>query len=160
MRITTGVFLGLVALTAGAAEHYGAPLTLKNPLTLEAAVLALGDRPAADVLVESTVKQVCEQRGCWIALQSASSKLHVTFKDPSSSFQRLRFKIYRDVPGIHRFMNIVRGIKERLMPMYEYDRERLMAMLSEHGCEVSSIKETDHGYLGGMIFFRKAADSK
>ena len=81
MRIPTGVLLGLVALTAGAAEHYGAPLTLKNPLTLEAAVLALGDRPAADVLVESTVKQVCEQRGCWIALQSTSSKLHVTFKD-------------------------------------------------------------------------------
>src|SRR4029453_17320702 len=32
MRIPTGVLLGLVALTAGAAEHYGAPLTLKNPL--------------------------------------------------------------------------------------------------------------------------------
>lgn len=82
--------------------------------------------------------------------------LHVTFKDPSSSFQRLRFKIYRDVPGIHRLMNVVRGIKERLMPMYEYDRDRVLAMLTEHGCEVSSIKDTDHGFLGGMIFFRKS----
>jgi uncharacterized protein DUF4920 len=81
MRIPTGVLLGLVALTASAAEHYGAPLTLKNPLTLEAAVQSLGERPAADVLVQSTVAKVCEQRGCWIALQSASSKMHVTFKD-------------------------------------------------------------------------------
>jgi hypothetical protein len=81
MRIPTGVLLGLAALAAGAAEHYGAPLTMKNPLTLEAAVQSLGERAAADVLVESTVAKVCEQRGCWIALQSASSKLHVTFKD-------------------------------------------------------------------------------
>jgi hypothetical protein len=33
------------------------------------------------VLVESTVAKVCEQRGCWLALKSASSQLHVTFKD-------------------------------------------------------------------------------
>ena len=81
MRIPTGLLLGLVALTASAAEHYGAPLTMKNPLTLEAAVQSLGDQAAAHVLVESTVKQVCAQRGCWIALESAASKLHVTFKD-------------------------------------------------------------------------------
>ena len=33
------------------------------------------------MLVESTVAKVCEQRGCWIALKSTSSQLHVTFKD-------------------------------------------------------------------------------
>lgn len=81
MRIATGVLLGLAALTAGAAEHYGAPLTMKTPLTLEAAVQSLGERPAADVLVESTVVKTCAQRGCWIELKSASSQLHVTFKN-------------------------------------------------------------------------------
>jgi Domain of unknown function (DUF4920) len=81
MRIPTGLLLGLVAMTAVAAERYGAPLTMKTPLTLEAAVQSLGERPAADVLVESTVAKVCEQRGCWIALKSSSSQLHVTFKD-------------------------------------------------------------------------------
>ena len=73
--------LGLAAVAACAGEHYGAPLTMKDPLTLEAAVKSLGDRPTADVLVQSTVAKVCEQRGCWIALKSASSQLHVTFKD-------------------------------------------------------------------------------
>jgi 2-polyprenyl-3-methyl-5-hydroxy-6-metoxy-1,4-benzoquinol methylase len=81
--------------------------------------------------------------------------LHMTFKDPSSAFQQYRFKIYRDVPGVHRLMNLVRGIKERLMPMYEYDRERVLTLLADHECEVSAIKETDHGFLGGMIFFKK-----
>jgi uncharacterized protein DUF4920 len=81
MRIPIGLVLGLLAATASAAEHYGAPLILKNPLTLEAAVQQLRDRPAADVLVESTVAKVCEERGCWLALKSASSQLRVTFKD-------------------------------------------------------------------------------
>ncbi|HKS56721.1 MAG TPA: DUF4920 domain-containing protein [Steroidobacteraceae bacterium] len=81
MRILIGLMLGLLTAIASATDHYGAPLTLKNPLTLEAAVRQLGDQPAADVLVESTVAKVCEQRGCWIGLQSASSQLHVTFKD-------------------------------------------------------------------------------
>ena len=81
MRILIGLVLGLLAATASAAEHYGAALTMKNPLTLEAAVQQLGDRATANVLVESTVAKVCEQRGCWLALKSASSQLHVTFKD-------------------------------------------------------------------------------
>ena len=81
MRLPTALVLGLAAVSAGAAEHYGAPLTLKNPLTVAAAVQALGDHATADVLVESTVAKVCEEQGCWIALQDASSKLHVTFKD-------------------------------------------------------------------------------
>jgi len=81
MRILIGLTLGLLTAIAGAAEHYGAPLTLKNPLTLEAAVQQVGDGAAANVLVESTVARVCEERGCWLALKSASSQLHVTFKD-------------------------------------------------------------------------------
>ena len=80
MRILIGLTLGLLTTIAMAAEHYGAPLTLQNPLTLEAAVQKVGDGAAKNVLVESTVAKVCEQRGCWLAL-SASSQLHVTFKD-------------------------------------------------------------------------------
>ena len=81
MRNLMGLLLGLAAVVASAAEQYGAPLTLKTPVTLEAAVQSLYERGTADVLVESTVAKVCEQRGCWIALKSATSQLHVTFKD-------------------------------------------------------------------------------
>ena len=58
MRILIGLMLGLLTVLASAADHYGAPLTLKNPLTLEAAVRQLGDQPATSVLVESTVAKV------------------------------------------------------------------------------------------------------
>jgi hypothetical protein len=81
MRILIGLGLGLLAAIASAAGQYGAPLTMQQPVTLDAAVQQLGDRAAADVLVESTVAKVCEQRGCWLALKSATSQLHVTFKD-------------------------------------------------------------------------------
>jgi hypothetical protein len=81
MKIPMGLLLALVATAAGAAEHYGAPLTMKSPLTLEAAVQSLGNRAAADVLVQSTVVKVCARQGCWIELESASSQLHVTFKN-------------------------------------------------------------------------------
>ena len=78
MRIALGVLLGLVVASAQA-EHYGAALTMKSPLSLEAAVKQLDDKSAADVLVESQVDKVCEQKGCWLALKSGSSLLHVTF---------------------------------------------------------------------------------
>jgi len=81
MRLLIGLTLSLLATIASAAERYGAALTLKNPLTLEAAVRQIEDGAPANVLVESTVAKVCEQRGCWLALKSASSQLHVTFKD-------------------------------------------------------------------------------
>ena len=80
MRIALAVLLGLVVASAQA-EHYGAALTMKSPLSLEAAVKQLDDKSAADVLVESKVDKVCEQKGCWLALKSGSSRLHVTFKD-------------------------------------------------------------------------------
>jgi len=83
MKLPTAlaVVLGLAAVAASAAEHYGAPLTLKNPLSLKAAVQSLGDGATADVLVESNVAKVCEERGCWIVLQDPSSHVHVTFKN-------------------------------------------------------------------------------
>lgn len=58
MRNLTGLLLGLAAVVAVAGEQYGAPLNLKTPVTLEAAVQSLGDRRTADVLVESTVAKV------------------------------------------------------------------------------------------------------
>jgi hypothetical protein len=80
MRLALGLMMGVVAVSAHA-EHYGAALTMKDPVTLEAAVNQLDGKPAATVLVESKVGKVCEQRGCWLTLQSGSGQLHVTFKD-------------------------------------------------------------------------------
>lgn len=63
------------------AEHYGAPIQAKNPLTLQAALKQLDKAPAADVLIESTVEKVCVVKGCWMALTNAKDEVRVTFKD-------------------------------------------------------------------------------
>jgi hypothetical protein len=82
MRIAIGVLL-LVAGALAQAENYGAPITMKDPITLEAAVAQLDAASTADVLIESKVDKVCKMEGCWLGLKSASSELHVTFKDHS-----------------------------------------------------------------------------
>ena len=81
--------------------------------------------------------------------------LHLTFKDSAPTFRRLRSRIYRDVPGVHRVLNLIRGKSEGVMPMYEYDRERILKILDKNGCRETFLRETDHGFLGAMIFFRK-----
>jgi hypothetical protein len=42
MQILMGLLLGLTAVVASAGQQYGAQLTLKTPVTLEAAVQSLG----------------------------------------------------------------------------------------------------------------------
>src|ERR1700754_2716984 len=80
MRIALGLLLALTATFANA-EQYGAPITMKNPVTLEAAVNQLQNKSSATVLVEAEVGSICQAKGCWIGLKSTASELHVTFKD-------------------------------------------------------------------------------
>jgi hypothetical protein len=63
------------------AEHYGAQIKSKNPLTLQAALRQLDSMPSADVLIESKVDKVCVVKGCWMALTNAKDDVRVTFKD-------------------------------------------------------------------------------
>lgn len=81
--------------------------------------------------------------------------LHATFFDPLPLSARLRFRIYRDVPFVHRILNTVRGKKDALIPLYEYDLNRVFQMLHANGCGECFVRFSDHGSLGAMIFFRK-----
>ena len=80
MRIALGVLIGLATLCAHA-EHYGAEIGTRTPVKLEASIGQLAGKPAADVVIESTVDKVCEQRGCWLGLTSTAGDIQVTFKD-------------------------------------------------------------------------------
>jgi hypothetical protein len=63
------------------AEHYGAQIKAKNPLSLQAAIKQLDSMPSAAVLIESKVDKVCVAKGCWMALTNAKDDVRVTFKD-------------------------------------------------------------------------------
>jgi hypothetical protein len=67
--------------TIASAEHYGAQIASKNPLTLQAALKKLDTAPTADVLIESKVDKVCVVKGCWMALTNDKDDVRVTFKD-------------------------------------------------------------------------------
>lgn len=83
--------------------------------------------------------------------------IHITHTNLSSPLRRLRFTIYRDVPFVHRFLNALRGRSKPLMPMYEYDRDRVRGILDANACTARFEVPTDHGFLGEMIFFRKSS---
>jgi SAM-dependent methyltransferase len=70
--------------------------------------------------------------------------------------ERLRFKLYRDVPGVYALRNLVLGKKkEPLMPMYSYELNKLMLMLQKSGCHKCQVRFSDHGVEGALILFRK-----
>jgi len=80
MKIAFALLLALTAAFAHA-ENYGAPLTMKNPVSLPAAIKLLDNKATADVLVESKVDKVCVAKGCWLGLVSSQDNIRVTFKD-------------------------------------------------------------------------------
>ena len=82
MKLVFGTLLCCWAAIA-TAEHYGAEIKAKTPLTLQAAIKQLDTKPSADVLIESKVDKVCVAKGCWMALTNKDRKdeVRVTFKD-------------------------------------------------------------------------------
>lgn len=82
--------------------------------------------------------------------------IHVTFRSSSSGTRAFRARVYRDFPFVHRMVGFIRGTKEQFMPMYEYDLNSVFQIFDENGCGDRFTKETDHGFKGAMIFFRKS----
>ena len=82
--------------------------------------------------------------------------IHVTFCDMSPRLRAFRARIYRDFPFAHRIVRLVRGNTEQFMPMYEYSLDQVFQIFDENGCGDRFVKETDHGFKGVMIYFRKS----
>lgn len=81
--------------------------------------------------------------------------LHFTHTDNAAWFTRIRARTYRAAPVIHRISARFRGETRPFIPMYSYDRKQVAAIMEEHRCRKLRSIETDHGYLGEMIFFVK-----
>lgn len=86
--------------------------------------------------------------------------LHFQYANSSASTkQRLRYKLYRDVPGMYALRNLALGRKkEPLIPMYSYDLNELMLMLQKSGCHRCEVRFSDHGVEGVMLIFRKQTE--
>ena len=81
----TYTLLVLLILTPLAfAEHYGEPISLTEPLSLQQALTRFNSSSADNtetVLVAARVGAVCQQKGCWLSLEDDAGTVRVTFKD-------------------------------------------------------------------------------
>ncbi len=77
-----------------------------------------------------------------------------------TTLQRMRYKLYRDVPGVYAVRNLVLGKrKEPLMPMYSYDLNEIMLLLQKSGCHKCLIRFSDHGVEGTLIIFQRKTEA-
>jgi SAM-dependent methyltransferase len=84
--------------------------------------------------------------------------LQLTYYRRASPMRRVLHWMRRHVPGVHNVANLVqgRGVQYPLMDMYNYDLNRVLAILQELGCHECHVRFTDHGgHLGVVLFFVK-----
>ena len=87
--------------------------------------------------------------------------LHFQYANATSTtLQRVRYRFYRDLPGVYAFRNLVLGRKkEPLMPMYSYDLNEIMLLLQQSGCHKCLVRFSDHGVQGALIIFQKKTEA-
>lgn len=82
--------------------------------------------------------------------------LQFTYKNPSRTIERLRFRAYRDIPLVYRLRNLIKGQKnEPLMPMYIYDLTEVLTTIRTSNCDGCLLRFSDHGFYGAVIYFQK-----
>lgn len=82
--------------------------------------------------------------------------LHFTYHRRATAARRLVHWTRKRVPLVNNAVNVVQGkpFSYPLMPMNEYDMNRILLRLQEAGCERSFVRFTDHGgHLGVVLYF-------
>jgi ubiquinone/menaquinone biosynthesis C-methylase UbiE len=78
----------------------------------------------------------------------------------STTGQKLRFRLYRDIPLIYSLRNLIlKKRKEPLIPMYQYDLNEIMLHLQQNDCHNCLIRFSQHGVDGVLIFFQKKKEA-
>jgi hypothetical protein len=60
---------------------YGGEFTLAEAVPLSQAIAGLGEEEEATVLVEGTIEQVCQSKGCWMVVRDGDAEARIRFKD-------------------------------------------------------------------------------
>jgi 2-polyprenyl-3-methyl-5-hydroxy-6-metoxy-1,4-benzoquinol methylase len=88
--------------------------------------------------------------------------LHFTYRDKTSLAAQTRRKIYLNVPLARHLRNmILEGKKEPAETVFSinpYNLNRLFAILQENDCHRCSVRFSDHGFDGVVLFFQKTKE--
>lgn len=88
--------------------------------------------------------------------QHGVGALHVTFHNDATTANRLKASAVKYLPVLFSIRNRIRGIDpEPVIPIHEYNLNRVFEILYDHGCHRSFCRFTHHGLKGVMIFFQK-----
>jgi SAM-dependent methyltransferase len=84
--------------------------------------------------------------------------VHFTYCDPGRRRDRYLNKVYRKLPFLFAFKNMLTGqpLLEPRMEMAEYSLNKLFRILHENGCHLIHTAFTRHGVMGVVIIFQKA----
>lgn len=75
---------GFLTTNAGAAtKKFGEAITLKEAISLKAAVASYKSIKDKDVLISGTIGKVCQKKGCWLVIKTDMDDVRVGFKDYS-----------------------------------------------------------------------------
>ena len=87
--------------------------------------------------------------------------LHFEYANSVSTLgQKLRFRLYRDLPLIYSLRCLILGKrKEPLIPMYLYDLNNLMLTLQNNDCHNCLVRFSKHGVEGILLFFQRRKES-
>lgn len=84
--------------------------------------------------------------------------LHLTYNHPGKKTSVLRFKLYRKFPFIYSLRNILlKQRKEPLIPVFTYNLNSIFNILQNNNCHNCTIRFSEHGHEGIIIFFQKKA---
>lgn len=64
-----------------ATAAWGAPVSAAAPLTLAELLDQAATRDGTEVVVSGTVKEVCQNKGCWVVLADGDREMRIKFKD-------------------------------------------------------------------------------
>ncbi|MCX6623711.1 MAG: DUF4920 domain-containing protein [Acidobacteria bacterium] len=88
MRLLFALVLAAGAIVAAAETHLGRPLTIKQPMPI-AKLLAEPDQYTGKfVQVRGTVKEVCQQMGCWMMLTDGDKAVRIKVRDGDIVFPK------------------------------------------------------------------------
>jgi SAM-dependent methyltransferase len=85
--------------------------------------------------------------------------LQVKYVNPGSLSSRIRYFFYREFPIIYSLRNLISSSKkEPLIPVYTYDLNTIFRLLQEENCHKVTVRFSEHGHFGALLFFQKQKD--
>lgn len=88
--------------------------------------------------------------------------LHFTYRDKTSFGAQTRRKLYRNIPLVRHLRNFFLENKKEpaatVFSMNPYNLNRLFAILQENDCHRCSVRFSDHGFDGVVLFFQKTPE--